>query len=281
MDYALPDLPEIFWIDTHCHLYLEPFQQDFHEVMLRAQSHGVDVWIVPGIDLETSRAAIALSEQYPGIFAAVGVHPNHAISWNATTLSELRALCTHPKVVAIGEIGLDYYRDYAPPDLQRVVLKAQLDLAAEQGLPVILHQRASFQDLQAIIGQWVEALHTSKAPLAQSPGVFHAFEGDLSEMTWITQQGFCLGLAGSITYRTPERINGIIQNAPLENLVLETDSPYLTPVPHRGKRNEPSNLVLIAEKICSLRNIPHPDLARMTSANAIRLFNLPLYRSLL
>lgn len=237
--------------------------------------------IVPGIDLETSRAAIALSEQYPMIFAAVGVHPNHATSWNRHTLAELRALSTHPKVVAIGEIGLDYYRDYAPPELQQAILTSQLNLAAERELPVILHQRASFHDLQRIIGQWIESLQFSYASTKPSMGVFHAFEGDLDAMTWITRQGFCLGLAGSITYRAPERTQALIQHMPLETLVLETDSPYLTPIPYRGKRNEPSNVVLVAEKICALRNIPPRQLACITSTNAARLFNLPQYRSLL
>ncbi|WP_299026043.1 TatD family hydrolase [uncultured Thermanaerothrix sp.] len=277
----MPDLPETIWIDTHCHLYLEPFQHDLHEVIARAQSRGVGMLIVPGIDLETSQAAVALSEHYPTVFAAVGVHPNYATSWNSRTLAELRALCTHSKVVAIGEIGLDYYRNYAPPELQQAILTAQLNLAAERGLPVILHQRASFQDLQRIIGQWVESLHFSHASAKPSMGVFHAFEGDLDEMTWITRLGFCLGLAGSITYRTHERTQAIIQNMPLEMLVLETDSPYLTPIPYRGKRNEPSNLVLVAEKICALRDIPLKELACITSTNATRLFNLPQYWSLL
>ncbi len=275
MDYALPDWPETFWIDTHCHLYMEPFRDDLPEVLLRAQHQGVKIFVVPGIDLETSRAATELSERYPNVFAAVGIHPNYALRWENKSFQELRTLSTHPKVVAIGEIGLDYYRDYAPPDLQKTVLKAQLELAGERNLPVILHQRNSFDDLRAILQAWLQVIETSNIPTASPRGVFHAFEGGPEDLTWITQHGFYIGIAGAITYRSLGRIQSFIHHLPLDCLVLETDSPYLTPTPHRGKRNEPIYIPLIAEKISSLSNIPLPTLANITSTNAIRLFNLP------
>lgn len=275
MDYALPDLPETFWVDTHCHLYMEPFRDDLPEVLSRAQHQGVMGYVVPGIDLETSRAAIELSEHYPSVFAAVGIHPNYATRWENTSLQELRALSSHPKVVAIGEIGLDYYRDYAPPELQKAALIAQLELAAERNLPVILHQRNSFHDLQIILKAWLQGTESPNTPTQGARGVFHAFEGGAEELTWITQHGFYIGLAGAITYRSLERTQSLVQLLPWDHVVLETDSPYLTPVPHRGKRNEPTYIPLIAEKISSLSNIPLPTLANTTSTNAIRLFNLP------
>lgn len=279
MDYALPDLPDVMFVDTHCHLYLEHFQNDLIEVLDRAQANGVKMFIVPGIDVETSQAAVALSERYDGIFAAVGVHPNYAETWDANSLSILDELSHHPRVVAIGEIGLDYYREFAVPEMQRQILREQLNLAASRGLPVILHQRRAFNDLWAILNAWLTELTASHNPLHTKPGVFHAFEEDLATAQVVTQGGFYVGLAGSVTYRNPATMEQIVRLLPAETLLLETDSPYLSPHPHRGKRNEPANLSLIAEHIARVRGISLEELAKISTSNTSHLFNLVEIRS--
>jgi TatD DNase family protein len=279
MDYALPALPDVVLVDTHCHLYLEHFQKDLAEVLDRAQANGVKAFIVPGIDIKTSRTAVELSERHDGIFAAVGVHPNYAETWDANTLRALAELSRHPRVVAIGEIGLDYYRNFAAPEAQKQLLRSQLDLAASCGLPVILHQRQAFEDMWAILSPWLAKLTTNQNPLHTRPGVFHAFEEDIEIAQTVTRAGFYIGLAGSITYRNPIMMEQVIRFLPTEALLLETDSPYLSPHPHRGKRNEPANLLHIAEHVAQVREIPLEELAKLSTSNALHLFNLVEIRS--
>lgn len=259
--------------DTHCHLNLKTaFQEDFEAVIARAWEAGLDRILVPGIELETSKLAIQLAEKNERIYAAVGVHPNDACSWDASTLHELALLAGHPKVVAIGEIGLDYYRDHAPHDLQVEILKKQLELAADLRLPVILHNRDAFQDLWPILAEWHAGLVERDNPLQARPGVFHAFAEDLPAAFELLGKSFLVGIGGPVTFKNAPDRQSVVSGLPLSGILLETDAPFLAPHPHRGQRNEPAYVARVAEKIAALRQIPVSQVVEATSCNADRLF---------
>jgi TatD DNase family protein len=257
-------------IDTHCHLDFAQFDPDRDAVVERAVAAGVAVLINPGADLESSRRAVALAARCDRVFAAVGVHPHAAATVDEAALVELRRLAAHPRVVAIGEIGLDYYRDLSPRSQQRAALMMQLDLAAELALPVIIHQRDAADDLLSILRHWYG--------LADAPprGVFHAFSGDLAMAQEVTGLGFYIGIAGPVTFQNARRLPDIIPRVPPDCLVVETDAPYLTPHPHRGQRNEPAHLSLVAHRVAELLGQPPEEVERQLTANARRLFRLPL-----
>lgn len=261
-----------FLTDTHCHLNLNTFQDDLDAVIDRARESGVQRILIPGIDLPTSRLAVDLAERYAPLYAAVGVHPSDALSWDEHSLSQLRELAQSRKVVAIGEIGLDYYRDHAPRELQRQVLLQQLELAGQVELPVSIHNRDSFTDLWELISGWQADLARSGSKWAGSPGVFHSFDGLLAEAKQVIEHGFFLGVSGPLTFTNAKARQESFAQLPLANLLVETDAPYLTPHPHRGKRNEPSYIPLIVNKIADLHQIEYDKVAQETSANAARLF---------
>lgn len=257
-----------FFIDTHCHLDDEAFAADREEVLARAQAAGVAVCIVPAVSLETLPAVVALAERHPGIYAAVGIHPHAAATCTPEGLRRLRAWARHPRVVAIGEIGLDFYRDLSPREAQRAAFRAQLELAGELGLPVILHQRAAASALLEELERWVAARPPAR-------GVLHAFSGDLGMARTAVAWGFALGIGGPLTYRSAEGLREVVRAVGLPALVLETDAPYLPPHPHRGRRNEPAYLPRIAEALALLLQVPTDEVARQTTENARRLFRLP------
>ncbi len=259
--------------DTHCHLNLNLYQDDLTGVLERAWNAGISRILIPAIDLETSRSAIALAEQDERLFAAVGVHPNDALTWTDSTLDDLRALAGHPRVVAIGEIGLDYYRDHAPHEVQLRILHEQLALAAEIGKPVVLHQREAEQDLWPIMRAWQADLVRMKAPLAARPGVFHSFDGDLAAAQQIIQAGFWLGISGPVTYKNASIRHEVASGLPAEKILLETDAPFLTPHPWRGRRNEPAYVVHIGQKVAELRGMSLEMMAEITTQNANQLFD--------
>ncbi len=259
--------------DTHCHLNLKTaFQEDFDAVLSRAWEAGLDRILIPGMDLASSRLAVQLAESDERIYAAVGVHPNEASTWDASTLPEIATLAHHPKVVAIGEIGLDYYRDFAPPELQIGILTQQLELAASLRLPVILHNRNSLQDLWPIMAEWCTGLARSNSPLQARPGVFHAFAEDLPTACKLLEESFLLGIGGPVTFKNAQDRQSVVNGLPLSAILLETDAPYLAPQPHRGRRNEPAYVALVAEKIASLKQLSVSQVMEMTSSNANRLF---------
>jgi TatD DNase family protein len=255
-------------VDTHCHLDFPQFDADRAAVWERARAAGVTALINPGTDLLSSRRAILMAEQYPGIYAAVGVHPHEAASLDEPVLAELRRLAAHPKVVAIGEIGLDYYRDLSPRARQRAAFEAQLELAAELGLPIVVHQREAAADLLAAL--------RPRAGRPEPGGVLHAFSGDLAMAQQVVAWGFYIGVAGPLTFTNARQLPEIAGWAPADRLLLETDAPYLTPHPHRGQRNEPAHLRLIAQRLADVRHLPLNRLARQVTDNARRLFRLPL-----
>jgi TatD DNase family protein len=261
-------------IDTHCHLDFEQFDSDRDRVLELATAAGVTKLINPGTDLPSSRravalaGAVALAARYDQVFAAVGIHPHEASTFDEETLDELRRLAASPKVVAIGEIGLDYYRDLSPRPQQRAAFGAQLALAAELNLPVIIHQREAAQDVMEALKQW-----RSHAP-GRSSGVLHAFSGDLAMAKEAVALGFCIGVAGPVTFQNARRLPEIVPQLPVDHLLVETDAPYLTPHPYRGQRNEPSYLPLVARRVAELLGLPLDVLSRQLAENTINLFHL-------
>jgi TatD DNase family protein len=259
--------------DTHCHLDFERYDDDREEVLERAFESGIERILIPGTDLSSSRAAIELAETHPQIFAAVGFHPNEATRWEGTSLAELKQLITHPKVVAVGEIGLDYYRDWAPVGLQKHIFLLQLSLAADSGLPVVIHNRQATVDLLAILTKWQAELLESASPLAARAGVLHSFSDDIEIAQQAMAIGFYIGITGPVTFPKADTLRRTAAWAPNDRLLVETDSPFLTPHPHRGKRNEPAYVRFVAEKISEIKSLSLEVVAEETSANADRLFN--------
>jgi len=263
------------YTDTHCHLDFNRFDNDRQKVLRRAWKAGL-VWILnPGIDIQTSQAAIDLAHAHPGkISAAVGVHPNIGEPWTESILSALRKQAQQPGVVAIGEIGLDYYRQHTPFDQQRTMFKAQLGLAADLGLPVVIHNRDATRDVMRILKAWQLDLAKTHHPLAERPGVLHSYSADYDTAREAIEINFYIGISGPVTFNNAPDRKSVTRNLPLDHLLLETDAPYLTPHPHRGKRNEPAYIPLIAEEIARLHNTSPKTVAEVTCANAQKLFDV-------
>lgn len=266
-------------IDTHAHLDFARFDADRPAVIERAQAAGVVAIVNVGADLISSRRAVELAEQYESIYAAVGMHPHDAKKLNGATLAELRDLAQHPQVVAVGEIGLDFYRDLSPRDVQRRAFRAQLAWAAKLGKPVVIHDRDAHDEVMDILADWAAGLKNS--PLAgvghesaARMGVLHTFSGDLAMAERAMELGFYISISGPVTYKNARHLPGIVRALPLDRLLVETDCPFLAPHPYRGKRNEPAYVRLVAERIAALKGIPLHELAEATTANARRLFGL-------
>ena len=266
------------FIDTHCHLDLPQFDADRDAVLERAAAAGVGLIIAPAIDLDSCRRVLALADRYPNIYAAVGVHPNDCGDFDAGTLAALRDLAQHSKVVAIGEIGLDYYWEKVAHDQQKVALVAQLALAAELRLPVILHSRnpaggaaTCNADLLCEIAQMGPEIRKAGGADAII-GVWHAFSGDKTEADRAIASGLVLGIGGPVTFQNARSLHALAPQLPADRLILETDAPYLAPHPHRGRRNEPAYVPLIAERLAQLSNTISDAVALATTATAGRCF---------
>jgi TatD DNase family protein len=258
-------------VDTHCHLNFNRFEADLAQVLERAWAAGIERILLPGIDLSTSREVVQLSERDSRLYAAVGIHPNDALTWDDQTLNELRYLAQHPRVVAIGEIGLDYYRDRAPRELQRQIFQAQLELAAELAKPVLIHTRQSLEDAWPMLQAWQQTLAQQQNPLAHCCGVLHSYDGDLPGALQALQAGFMIGISGPVTFRNAPARQQLVAALPLEGIVLETDAPFLAPQPVRGRRNEPAFIAMIADKIAELHAQPRQVIAEITTRNANRM----------
>jgi TatD DNase family protein len=248
------------------------FDNDLPQVLERAWEHGLERILVPGINLSSSQAAVRLAENNEQIFAAIGVHPNDALSWKDSTLDQLRLLTDHPKVVAIGEIGLDYFRDRAPRDLQADIFHEQLLLASEVNLPVVIHNRDASEDVMGILSDWQIGLEAEDSPLANRPGVLHSFSDTLSVAERGVAHSFCIGITGPVTFKNAENIRMIVSAIPISRLLIETDAPFLTPHPFRGKRNEPAYVRFVAERIAQVLEVPLETIAATTTSNAKNLF---------
>jgi TatD DNase family protein len=230
-------------------------------VLARAREAGVTTLINPGVDFESSRRAVALAAAHPEVFAAVGLHPNSCGELNEAQINELRALAGQPRVVAIGEVGLDYYWNKFPPEAQRRGFEAQLQLAAEAGLPVIVHNREAHQDTLAAI----EAF-------GRTTIVLHSFSGNAGHARRALEAGAYLGVTGSVTYPKAHELRRVVAQTPLERLLIETDAPFLPPQPQRGKRNEPAWVRLVAEQIAEVKELSLEAVAETTAANAEKVF---------
>jgi len=255
--------------DTHCHLNSTDYDADLDLVMSRARAAGLSHILVPGVDLESSRRALKLATDVPEIYAAVGIHPHHAAGWNDGSEHDLRTLVSSERVVAIGEIGLDYYRDLSPREDQRRAFKAQIELALELELPIIVHQRESMGEILDTLLQY--ELQTP-GDLEDRRGVLHAFSGDAESASIALAKGFYLGVAGPITFRKADPLRTVMIQVPKERVLIETDSPYMTPEPHRGKRNEPANVRHIANRLAALFEVEPDDLVHITANNANSIF---------
>ena len=262
----LPELgPGASLVDTHCHLDFPDYGADPTPVIRDAVRAGVGKIVTVGIDLPSSRRAVSLAEQHRELSATVGVHPHHVAELDEPTYEALRQLAKHPSVVAYGEIGLDYAKQYAPVELQRQHCRAQLRLARELDLPVIIHDRDAHHDMLQLL--------VNEGPFPAG-GVMHCFSGDQELAKRVIELGFYISVPGVVTFPNAETLRTAIRAVPLERLVLETDGPFLAPVPWRGKRNLPHYVLYTAQKVAELKGIELDELARVTTANAHALFRL-------
>lgn len=264
-------------VDTHCHLTDSRFAEDLPAVLAAARDQGVMRTVNVGTTVEDSRDGLELALRERDVYATVGVHPNRSHLQPADYLRHLQYLGVADKVVALGEIGLDYYRDTSPRALQRQVFEEQLELAASLNLPVIIHSRDAMPETLRILEEWLRSAAFSAAPLSERPhpGVLHSFSGNEQESRRATELGFLLGLGGPVTFRNAHTAQAVAAQTPLDSLLLETDSPYLSPHPFRGKRNAPFRIPLICGRIAELKGVNQATVARATTANACRLLGWP------
>ena len=256
--------PVMRLFDTHAHYDSGAFNSDRLETLAAMPEQGVELILNPGCDLESSRTAIALAEEFPFVYAAVGVHPSDCGAWEDSWLEQLRALAAHPKVRAIGEIGLDYYwKDNPPRELQQKVFARQLELAAELDLPVIVHDREAHQDCLEVVRAHPEVR-----------GVYHCYSGSLEDAKVLVKLGWMLSFTGVITYKNARKALEVIEWLPMDRIMVETDSPYLTPEPFRGKRNDPTRLYRMAEALASLWSVSPEEAQAITFENGKRLYGI-------
>jgi TatD DNase family protein len=252
-------------IDTHAHLDFPEFAEDLEAVLERAKKAGVEEVVTIGISLASSEKATELADRYPEIYATVGIHPHDALSLSEQHLAALETLARKRRVVAIGEVGLDYYRDRRPRAVQRECLRQQLEVACKTRLPVVFHIREAHTDFFTIVTDYVALLEGV---------VLHCFSGDWAVAKRCLDMGFYLSIPGTVTFPKAEKQQEVVRRAPLDRLLLETDAPYLAPVPYRGKVNEPAFTRYTAEKVAALRGCSLEEVARQTTANAHAVFRI-------
>ena len=252
-------------VDTHCHLHRQEFDGDREQVLARARAAGVVTFVDPATDLASNRTVVALVQEQPDVYAAIGIHPHDVEQLTAAAFEELSDCAGRPKVVAIGEIGLDYYRNLSPRGLQQEALRKLLGLARSRNLPVIIHCRGegAYEDLFGILKECL------KAPCR---GLLHCFGGDLAVANEAVGLGLLLSFAGNLTFPKAEALRAVAREVPMEKVVLETDAPFLSPQAYRGKRNEPAHLTELIRVWSEIRGLPMEEVARLTTENASRLF---------
>jgi len=253
------------FIDSHAHLEMREFDRDREEVILRAAAAGVDYIVTVGTTLRECRKAVEIARRHPAVYAAVGIHPHDAKEIDHNTYDVLKTLAGDEAVVAYGEIGLDFFRNLTPPEIQRRRFAEQLEVAADLGLPVIIHDREAHGETVATLKAW----------RGRTGGVIHCFSGDTAMAMTCVEMGFHISIAGPVTYAKSERLWEVVRQVPLERMLIETDAPYLTPHPRRGRRNEPACVVLTAQKVAELKGVSRDKVGRETSRNAMLLFDIP------
>ncbi|MEE8335207.1 MAG: TatD family hydrolase [Candidatus Neomarinimicrobiota bacterium] len=250
-------------IDSHCHLFYPALKNDLPAVLERAGELGVTRFISVGTNLEDSRLNLKLAEKYENIFAAAGIHPHDAEAAPRDFIKQLEEIIRHPKIVAVGEMGLDYYRNISAPHIQKKIFSAQLELAAELGKPVIFHNREADKDVLDILK--IEG---------KGQGVAHCFSSSLETGESFINLGYYISFSGNLTFKNSSLVQ-VVKNLPIDKILVETDSPYLSPVPYRGRPNEPSRTRFVADKIAEIKKLTSEAVDAQTTENTIRLFNLP------
>lgn len=251
------------YFDTHAHYDDEQFNEDRHSLLKSMPENGVELIVNPATNLNSAAAAVSLAETHPFLYAAVGFHPHDASLMEKGSLDRLKAFSKHEKVVAVGEIGLDYYYDLSPREVQKKRFYEQMELARDLGLPVIIHERDACQDCLAVIKDFPDVL-----------GVFHCFSGSWETAKTILNQGWYLSFTGIVTFKNARRALEVLEKMPRDRVMIETDSPYLAPVPNRGRRNSSLNLPYIAEAVGKAIGISAEETARLTLENGKRFFRI-------
>ena len=253
------------FIDSHAHLFLPNFKDDIDEVIEKAKEAGIKYIIVPATDIETAKQTLELTKKYDMIYGAAGVHPHDTKDWDSSFISQIEELAKNEKVVAIGEIGLDYYYDFSPKEKQIEAFKAQIELAIKLNMPIIVHNRESDEDIMNIIRSYKGS---------GLKGQFHCYNGSKEDAKELIKLGHFISFTGNITFKKADTLRETLKSIPARYLLTETDSPFMTPVPHRGKRNEPVHVKLVAEKIAEVHNIRIEDVNRIAEYNTYRLFGI-------
>lgn len=263
-------------VDAHCHLNFLAFNEDYDAVIKRALEKDVKTIINVGTSIESSKKAIELAKKYKNLYAVVGIHPHHADKVIEDWDKEIGKLAKMPKVIGIGEVGMDYFNyksnGIVDPKLQRKVFERQIEISIENKLPLQIHGRHAGKDI-------VEIVSSYKSQLLKIPGMFHCFAGNLDYLKKVLEMGFYVGFDGNITYKglapgEDTLLSDLVKYAPLERIILETDAPYLTPIPYRGGRNEPSYVIIVADFIAKLKNLSFEKISSETEKNTLELFNL-------
>jgi TatD DNase family protein len=252
-------------IDSHAHLEMPEFRGDLEEVIQRAQHSGIEYVFTVGTEKKDWGRTLEIANSNPSVYAILGVHPHNAKEIDGQIYPILRELCRNERVKAYGEIGLDFYRNLSPRDVQIKRFREQIGLARELQLPIVIHDREAHQET-------VEILRSEKA--GECGGIIHCFSGDDEMAKACLEMGFYISIPGSITYKNAERYWEIVRKIPLESLLVETDAPFLTPIPFRGKRNEPSFVRFTAQKLAEIKGVSFEKVAEMTSENALRVYKL-------
>ncbi len=261
-------------VDTHAHLQGTEFEDDLGEVLERASQAGVGTIIVPAVDLETALAAVELAKNHNSIFATAGYHPHEANKLTQAAIQEIDTLLAHPKVVAVGEIGLDFFRLHSDSETQIETLQAMLSLAERHGKPIVIHCRDAWDQMRPLLQPWARRVTPDFA--GRPVGVLHYFSGTVQEALEYAELGFMISIHTSVTHPKAELTREVANVVPLEWLVIETDSPYGAPQEYRGQRNEPAFVLEAARRMSALRGIQEAEIARVTTTNASRLFQIPL-----
>ena len=255
------------FFESHAHYDDKRFDIDREEILSKLEQNGIDYVVNVGADIKSSKESVIFSKKYSYIYSAVGVHPHYVDKMKESDLEILETLCKEEKVIAIGEIGLDFYYDNSPREKQRIWFARQLNLAKKLNLPVVIHSREASQEVFDTLKE------TSLSDRdGAGAGVIHCYSESLEMAKEYIKQGYYIGIGGVITFKNAKKLVNVVENIPLESILLETDCPYLSPIPNRGERNDSTNLKYIAKAISEIKNIPLKEVARITTKNAIKLF---------